>query len=69
MFVRNGAMSHWHPDRNASASSTFLVKGRPKSVQQLRDSTGGAQGAERHRTVIPNDTRMLFPPGVKVPPC
>ena len=29
--------------------------------------SGGAQGAERHRTVIPGDTRMSFP-WVKVPP-
>ena len=63
MFVHNGAVT---PGPSRRCDITFFVKGRPKSAQQLRDSTvAGAEGAERHRTVIPNipsDTRMSFPP-------
>ena len=47
MFVRNGVMTSG-PSRKCDI--TFFAKGRPKSAQQLRDSTGGgAQGAERNR--------------------
>ena len=65
MFVRDGAVT---PGPSRKCDITFFVKGRPKSAQQSRDSpVGGAQGAGRHRTVIPGVTRMSFP-RVKVPP-
>ena len=66
MFVRNGAVT---PRPSRECDITFFVKARPKSVRQSRDSiySGGAQGAERHRTVIPGVTRMSFP-RVKGPP-
>ena len=45
-----------------------LCQGTTKSRATIaRQYSGGAQGAERHRTVIPGDTRMSFP-RVKDPP-
>ena len=49
MFVRNGAMT---PGLSRECDITVFAKG-----QQY---IGGAQGAERHRKVIPRDTRILF---------
>ena len=48
---------------------TFVVTGRPKSVQQLRESTVAARRVERRRTVIPGDTniRVLTRPPRKMP--
>ena len=64
MFVRNGAVT---PGPSRECDITSFVKGRPKSSQQLRDSTsGGTKDAERHRTGS-GDTQMSFP-RFKAPP-
>ena len=62
MFVRSGAVT---PGPSHECDITFFAKGRPKSAQQLRDSTVAVRRAQS--TVIPGDTRMSFP-WVKVPP-
>ena len=43
MFVRNGAMT---PGPSREYDITFFVKGRPKSAQQLRDSTVAVRRAQ-----------------------
>ena len=57
MFVGSGAVT---PGSSHECDITFFVKGRTESAQQFHDSTAAAR-RERHRTVIPSDTRMLFP--------
>ena len=58
MFVRNGAVT---PGLSCECDISFRLlcyKGRPKSAQQLHDSTVAARRAQ-HRTVIPGDTRIF----------
>ena len=43
MFVRNGAVT---PGPSRECDITFFAKGRPKSAQQLRDSTVAARRAQ-----------------------
>ena len=58
-----------HPDRQASATlpSLLVVETTKICATIAWRYGGGAQCAERHRTVIPGVTRMSFP-RVKVPP-
>ena len=59
MFVRNDAVT---PGPSRECNVTFFVKGRPKSAQQLRDSTLAARRVQSVTVQsFPDDTRMLFP--------
>ena len=52
----------WHPDHHANALMTTKI-----CATTAIQHSGGPQGAEHQRTVIPGDTQMLFT-RVKVPP-
>ena len=56
MFVRQGAVT---PGPSREGDITFFVQGRPNNCATVRRHWRA--GAARHRTVIPGNTRMLFP--------
>ena len=58
------AMVPWHPDRHI----TFFTKGRPKSAQQLRDSTVAARRAQS--VTVPSSwvSRECRSPRLRSPP-
>ena len=66
MFVRNNAVTPG-PSRECDITLIVLLRDNQICATIAWQHSGGAQGAERHRTIIPGDTRMSFPP-VKVPP-
>ena len=63
--VRNGAAT---PGPSRECDITFLVKGRPKSVQQLRDSTVAARRAQSVTVPSSRVTRECRSPRWRFPP-
>ena len=64
MFVRKGAVT---PGPSRECGITFFCKGRPKSVQQLRDSTVAARRAQNLTVPSSRVTRECRYPGLRSP--
>ena len=60
MFVRNGAVT---PGPSRECDIAFFLKGRPKSAQQLRDSTVAARRAQSVTVPSSRVTRECPSPG------
>ena len=65
MFVRNGAVT---PGPSRECDITFFVKGRPKSAQQLRDSTVAVRRAQSVTVPSSRVSRECRSPGLRFPP-
>ena len=64
LFVRQGPVP---PGPSRECDITFLVKGRPKSVQHLRDSTVAARRAQSVTVPSYRVTRECRSPGLRPP--
>ena len=65
MFVRNGAVT---PGLSRECDITFFVKGRPKSVQQSRDSRVVARRVQSVTVPSSRVSRECRSPGLRSPP-
>ena len=65
MFVRDGAVT---PGPSRECDITFLVKGRPKSARQSRDSTVAARRAQSVTVPSARVSRDCRSPGLRSPP-
>ena len=65
MFVRDGAVT---PSPSCKCDITFFAKGRPKSAQQLRDSTVAARRVQSVTVPSSRVSRECRSPGLRSPP-
>ena len=65
MFVCNGAVT---PGPSRECDITIFVKGRPESVQQLRDSTVAARKAQSVTVPLSRVSRECRSPDLRSPP-
>ena len=65
MFVCNGAVT---PGPSRECDITFFLEGRPKSAQQLRDSTVAARRAQSVTVLSSRVTRECRSAGLRSPP-
>ena len=65
MFVGDGAVT---PGPSRECDITFFAKGRPKSAQQLRDSTVAARRAQSVTVPSSRVSRECRSPGLRSPP-
>ena len=64
MFFGNGAVT---PGQSRECDITFFVKGRPKSAQQLRDSTVAARRVQSVTIPSSRVTRECLSPALRYP--